>query len=105
LIWAIIIAIVGSGGFVGLMFYFLRRFIEKKLEGIEDRRDLQIERSQIDDELHQTYWEFLYWLYRSIITGQHNGELDHAFKTFQKAKAKKQEYDRKVIAKAQNKKE
>lgn len=102
----IIGAAVGGSGLVGLLFYLLRRYMEKKLTALEDaahnRRTARIKRTQIEDEMTHAYGRLLFWLYRSIATGQHNGELDAAYEALQVAEARKKEWDRRIIAEAQN---
>jgi len=104
--WTIIGAAVGGSGLVGLLFFFLRRYIEQKLTGAEAedsrRRELRIQRTQIEDELHHAYGRVLFWVHRYIETNQHNGELQKAFETLQEVEARKKELDRQIIAQAEH---
>lgn len=95
-------ALVGGSGLCGLLFFFLRRYIEKKLGGVEEeeqkRRAARIRRTQIEDELHHAYGRLFFWLYRAVITGNHNGELDDAFQDLQNIEQHKKKLDREIIA-------
>ena len=99
---AVVLAVVGSGGIVGILFYFLRRYLENRLKSNEDeekrRKNIRIRRMQIDDELHHCYGRLLFWLYRAITTNTHNGELDAAFANLEEAEAKKKDLDREIIS-------
>lgn len=105
----IIGAVIGGSGLVGLMFFFLRRYIEKKLTVSEEeekkRKALRVRRMRIEDELHHAYGRLFFWLYRAITTGQHNGELKEAFKTLEDAEAKKKDFDREIIAESTSEQE
>lgn len=98
-------AIIGGSGLVGLVFFFLRRYIEKRLNGRDEeeqkRRENRMKRMEIDDKLHHAYGRILFWLYRAIITGHHNGELEAAFRSLEAAEAEKKDYDRRIIAESE----
>lgn len=98
--------IIGGGGIAGLFFHFLKRYIERKLKKAEDDADsrlqTRIKRMTIDDELQHSYGRLFFWLYKAIITGKHNGELEKAFETLQTVEQKKKDLDRQIIAAAEN---
>lgn len=102
IITAVILAIVGGSGIVGLMFFFIRRYLENRLKENEDeekrRREIHMRRVQIEDELHHAYGRLLFWIYRAIVTKTHNGELEAAFRELQAAEQKKKDLDREIIA-------
>ena len=108
--WLIVSSIVGGclggSGIAGLFFYFLKRYIEKKLQKVEDDADsrlrTRIARMKIDDELHHAYGRLFFWLYKAVITQKHNGELEKAFLTLQGVEEKKKDLDRQIIAQAEN---
>lgn len=99
---AVILAVVGGSGIVGILFFFLRRYLEKRLKTNEDKekrqRDIRIRRMQIEDELHHCYGRLLFWLYRAVTTNTHNGELDAAFANLERAENKKKDLDREIIS-------
>lgn len=98
----IVLAIIGGGGIVGLLFFFLRKYIEDRLEANEEKerklRAIRVRRMQIEDELHHGYGRVIFWLVKAIITGEHNGELEKAFKQLEMAEQKKKDLDREIIA-------
>ena len=40
----------------------------------------------------------LFWLYRSVVTGTHNGELDEAWRAVDEAERKKKILDREILS-------
>jgi alpha-beta hydrolase superfamily lysophospholipase len=91
-------ALLGGGGLTGLMFGLFRRYIDKKLAASESERDKKIKRKQIDDKLCHAYGRMFFWVYKYIVTGSHNGDLDKAFKDLEDAEALKKELDCEIIA-------
>lgn len=102
LLWTVLGAALGGSGMVGMLFFLLRHYIEKRLNKAEreevKHREARIRRNQIEDELDHAYGRLLFWQYRAIVTGQHNGELDKAFTDMQEAERRKKELDRAIIA-------
>lgn len=101
----IIGAVLGGSGFVGLAFFFLRRYIEKRLNGRDTdeqkRRENRRKRTEIDDKLQHAYGRLLFWLYRAVTTSQHNGELEAAFRSLEEAETEKKDFDRRIIAESE----
>ena len=99
---ALVGAVVGGSGLVGLLFFFLRRYIEQKLGAVEavnrNRLAIRRRRLQIDDELNHAYGRLFFWMHRAIVQGHHNGELEAAFRALEEAEAKKKDLDREIIA-------
>lgn len=56
----------------------------------------------IDDELQHANGRLFFWLYKAIITGNHNGDLEKAFERLQEVEQKKKDLDRRIIAEAEN---
>ena len=98
-------AILGGSGITGLAFFFLRRYLEKKLRAAEEldaqRMHMKKRRLQVDDELHHAYGRLLFWMHRAIVTGSHNGELENAFQALEEAESKKKDLDREIIAESE----
>lgn len=94
-------AVVGGSGIVGLLFYFIRKYIEDRLSGkeAEDKRkkEQRIKRAAVDDELQHCQGRLFFWTYKAIVTGQHNGDLDKAFSEYQIAEQKAKALDREII--------
>lgn len=98
----IISACVGGAGFVGIIFYFLKRYIDKMLNKKEaeeeKKRKNRINRTAYNDALQHAQGRLLFWLYKAIVNGVHNGELDSAFHDFEKAEKQIKDHDRKIVA-------
>lgn len=98
---AVVGAVVGGAGFVGLVFYFMRRYIDNKLETREEKdkrqREIRTRRLKIEDEWQHAAGRLFYHIHKFVITGFHNGDLDAAFAKFTEAEEKKKELDREII--------
>jgi hypothetical protein len=94
-------AIVGGTGITGLIFYFMRRYIEKMVNAKDTeekrRKDQRIERMNIDDKLWHCQGRLFFWMHKAIVTGMHNGDLEKSFEDYQKAEEEKKNLDRKII--------
>ncbi len=95
-------SIVGGAGIVGLLFFFIRRYLERALdrrEGEERRhRENRVKRASYNDALQHAQGRLLFWLYQAIVKGQHNGELEQAFADFQAAEQRIKDHDRYIVA-------
>ncbi len=102
LLWTLLGTVCGGSGLVGLLFFFLRQYIDKRIQAAEKeeakRKETRKKRLKIDDELQHAYGRMFFWLYRAITTGQHNGELEAAFQRLQEAEQKKKDLDREILA-------
>jgi len=106
IISAVVSGIIGGSGIAGLFFHFLKRYIERKLQKAEadadSRLQIRIKRMTIDDELQHAYGRLFFWLYKAVVTQNHNGELEKAFEALQEVEQKKKDLDRQIIAEAEN---
>lgn len=95
-------ALIGGAGLVGLIFAFIRRYIEKRLTKREDedkkKREQRLNRIKTEDELIHCQGRLFFWMHRAITTGQHNGDLEKAFENYQAAEKKRKDLDREIIA-------
>lgn len=102
LVTVILSAVVGGAGFVGLLFGFIRFYIEKRITKNEEedkrRLDNRIKRRAIDDEWKHSVGRLLFWIVRAIQTGEHNGELKSAYEHFEQSEAKQKDLDREILA-------
>lgn len=98
----IISSVLGGAGVVGLVFAFIRGYIERKINKAnahaEEKRQRAIRKKIIDEEWEQAVGRLLFWVVRSIETGSHNGELHEAHERFKEVEQKSKDYDREVIA-------
>lgn len=94
-------AIVGGSGITGLLFFFIRRYIENKLGKREaeesQKRDQKIKRMIVDDKLQHCEGRLFFWIHKAIVTGEHNGDLERAFEEYQKAERERKALDREII--------
>lgn len=99
---AIILALAGGSGFVGILFYFIRKYIEKALDEKEQenkkKREQKLRRIKVEDELAHCQGRLFFWIHKAIVTGEHNGDLDKAFKDYQKAEDDRKDLDREILA-------
>ena len=98
---SLVLAILGSSGIIGLAFFLLRKYIEKRLteneRDIQKRREYRIKRMQIEDELHHAYGRLFFWMYRAVKSGQSNGELVEAFQALEDVEVRKKDLDREIL--------
>ena len=76
----LLVAVIGSGGVVGVMFKLAYRYLDKRLTQNKQGR-------------------CFFWLYKAIVDGHHNGDLEHAFADLQAAEDEKKELDQRILAK------
>ena len=98
---AVIGAVLGSGGLVGLFFAYIRHFIDKRLVQREkedaQHREQRASRLRLEDELEHANGRLLFYLYKAVVTGQHNGDLEAAWATYQEAEKKMKALDREIL--------
>ncbi len=102
----LIVAVLGSGGVMGIFFFILRYYIQKQLDKSEKKRqefrEEQIHQDELYDKLQHCYGRMFFWIHKAVVTGQHNGDLENAFQKLQEAEDEKKEFDRQRIAKMNN---
>lgn len=102
LISAILLALVGSGGILGLAMTYLRRYIDRRLDADEEEARRRLEhkrrRQQVDDQLHHAYGRCLFWLNHAVTKPPPNGELAEAMSQLTRAEEAKKKLDREILA-------
>lgn len=87
---------------MGLVFLYIRRYIDGKLNAREaaskKQKEQQIRRLKIDDEMEHATGRLFFFMHKAIVTNTHNGDLESAWTEFQAAERKKKELDREIIA-------
>lgn len=98
---AVVGAVFGGAGLTGLLFVYMRRFIDKRLERREQedsrRRDQRYRRRTIEDEMEHATGRLFFFIHKAIVTGQHNGDLESAFEEYQQVEKRKKALDREII--------
>ena len=99
---AVILALAGGSGVVGLAMTYLRRYIDRKLEAGEEEAARRLahrkRRQQVEDQLHHAYGRCLFWLNHAVTKPPPNGELAEAMENLQKAEEAKKKLDREILA-------
>ena len=103
----LVTAVLGSGGIVGVAFYFLRRWMENRLHAAESKADARrkqhIQLSVIEREMWQAVGRVLFWLVRAAHDSGHaNGELTKAQNKYDAADAKRKDLERQIVATFEN---
>ena len=88
----LMVAVIGSGGVVGIMFKIAYRYLDKRQKEKE-------ERLRINDKIQHRQGRCFFWIYKAIVDGHHNGDLESAFKDLQEAENEKKELDQRILAK------
>lgn len=104
MIESLVLSILGSSGVAGIFFAVIRHYLEKRLSEAEKREEqrlqMKIRQRKSDDEITHATGRVLFWLHHAIThNGQHNGELEAAFKHLQDVESKKKDMDREILAK------
>ena len=86
----------------GLVLYYLRKYIDHKMEE-EDRRQekalkLKAQRSQLEMQRRQALGKVLFWLHRGLTKPPPNGELEEAMENFGTIEKQQHELEQKMLA-------
>ena len=104
----VVSAILGGSGIVGIAVYYIRRYVDKKLDAEEkkaaERRQFLLRKAKCEEEMQHALGRWIFWVNRWIETGNHNGELREAYDEYQKAEKDKKELERDIIAQYEQKK-
>ena len=99
---AVVLALAGGSGVVGLAMTYLRRYIDRKLEAGEEEAARRLahrkRRQQVEDQLHHAYGRCLFWLNHAVTKPPPNGELAQAMEELTQAEEAKKKLDREILA-------
>lgn len=86
----------------GLVLYFLRGYIDRKLEEEEAHRknetQLRTQRSQLEQKRRRALGRLLFWLHRGVTHPPPNGELEKAMSEFEAVEDELKALDQKILA-------
>ena len=95
---AIVMAILGGSGLVGVLFYFIRMYIDKQFRNRNMLDDYEIRMKQIRSELDDCYGQCFFWLQYYITTGETGDNLEQAFQKLYTAEEKKKALESEILA-------
>ena len=99
-------AVLGSGGVVGIFFLIFRWYIEKTLSSKEEMRkkfhEYQVKRDELLSKKEHCQGRFNFWVYKAIVSGEHNGDLKKAFDDYQAAEMEQKTFERHQLAELWN---
>lgn len=98
----ILLTLLGSGGILGIVMTYLRRYIDKRLEANEKEAEVRLKhrmkRLEVDDKLHHAYGRCIFWLNHAVTKSPPNGELAEAMEELNAAEEAKKNLDREILA-------
>ena len=96
-------ALLGSGGLVSLMFYYLKKYIDKRISDEEtaanERAKIRTRRLAAENKIRHASGRALFWMYKAIVSPPPDGELEKALQVLQEAEAESKQLDQEIIAK------
>jgi hypothetical protein len=96
-------ALLGSGSLVSLMFYYLKKYIDKRISDEEkaanERAKIRARRLAAENEIRHASGRALFWMYKAIVNPPPDGELEKALQRLQEAEAKNKQLDQEILAK------
>lgn len=86
----------------GLLIHYLKRYIDKRLEGAERRQKTRLEikrkRSEAEQKRRRAEGRLLFWVHHALVKPPPNGELEKAWEDFQTAEEEQKEIERSILA-------
>lgn len=98
----ILSALIGGSGICGIIFLFIRHYIEKMLDARDAKQaredEIRKKRRKVNDKIQHATGRVLFWVVKAIETGEHNGDLKNSFHDLQTAEEEAKELDREILA-------
>lgn len=86
----------------GVLVYYLRAYIDHKLEEDEEHRkkeqQFRTKRSELEQKRRRALGRLLFWLYHAVTKPPANGELESAMNAFQAVEDELKALDQKIVA-------
>ena len=86
----------------GFVLYYIRKYIDRKLEEEESHRrketQFRTQRSQLEQKRRRALGRLLFWLHRAVTHPPPNGELEKAMGEFEAVEDELKALDQKILA-------
>lgn len=96
------ISTVVSCSFSLFVFYYLRRYLDKKTGEEEntkkEREEQRIQRAIVEAERRRAAGRLFFWLYKAVTKPPPNGELEEAMNNYNRVEEKQKSLEQKIIA-------
>lgn len=93
---------VASALFSGIVLYYIRRYIDKRLVSAEarqqERTKIRRKRSEAEQRRRRAEGRLLFWMHHALVKPPPNGELESAWEEYQAAEETQKEIERQILA-------
>ena len=94
----VLMAVIGGSGLIGLLFYLIRVYIDKRIERHMLQNEFEIKRRQVNSELDECYRQCFFWIQFYITTGEAGDNLEQAFQKLYLAEERKKALENEMLA-------
>lgn len=94
----ILAAVIGGSGLIGLLFYLIRVYIDKRIERHMLQNEFEIKRRQVNSELDECYRQCFFWIQFYITTGEAGDNLEQAFQKLYVVEERKKALENELLA-------
>lgn len=96
----ILMAILGGSGLVGILFYFIRMYIDKQFQKRNLQDDYEIRMKQLRSELDACYGQCFFWIQFYIAAGEAGDNFEQAFQRLYAAEERKKVLENEMLARS-----
>ena len=83
---------------IGLLFYLIRVYIDKRIERHMLQNEFEIKRRQVNSELDECYRQCFFWIQFYITTGEAGDNLEQAFQKLYVVEERKKALENELLA-------
>ncbi len=94
----VLTAVIGGSGLIGLLFYLIRVYIDKRIERHMLQNEFEIKRRQVNRELDECYRQCFFWIQFYITTGEAGDNLEQAFQKLYVVEERKKALENELLA-------
>lgn len=94
----VLMAVIGGSGLIGLLFYLIRVYIDKRIERHMLQNEFEIKRRQVNSELDECYRQCFFWIQFYITTGEAGDNLEQAFQKLYVVEERKKALENELLA-------